>query len=97
MSHHPGCPAAEELRRFLLGQTPEPQADTLEQHLSECRHCVNSLQALEAEDNLTAALRVAVPCPEAIDCTGVSDLTPLQGMPLTSLDLRYTGVRTSCP
>ncbi len=51
------CPAAADLRRLLLGQVPDDQAEPIEQHLLECRRCVQALGSLKDEDAVMLALR----------------------------------------
>jgi tRNA A-37 threonylcarbamoyl transferase component Bud32 len=51
------CPDAAALRRYLLGQTPLPEADAVEQHLAACPRCLQSLEGLRADDSLTLNLR----------------------------------------
>ena len=58
-SHDCTCPPRERLVQFLLGQLPEPELDSVEQHLSACSSCGDTLQALNAEDTLVALTRSA--------------------------------------
>jgi hypothetical protein len=53
------CPPRDRLVQFLLGQLPEPELETVEQHLSACSSCGDTLQALNAEDTLVALARSA--------------------------------------
>src|SRR4051812_1391594 len=46
------CPPADAIRQFLLGQTPPPDADQLEQHLTECSRCLVVAQAMQPTDVL---------------------------------------------
>src|SRR5437868_5694618 len=51
------CPRRQDWQQFLLGQTPEPYASVLEEHLRNCRTCVATLQTLRPEDPLVQAVR----------------------------------------
>ena len=68
------CPERDQLVQFLLGHLPEPELETLEQHLSACPACGDTLQALNAEDTLVRLARSAqAELPEA---DAVDDLIP---------------------
>ena len=51
------CPAPQVLQQYLLGQTTEPEAAALEEHLRHCGRCAQTLRDLPAEDALVAAVR----------------------------------------
>src|SRR2546426_1063313 len=53
------CPDREVLERLLLGQIPLPEVEALETHVDSCRQCAATLQGLNAEDALVAAMRQA--------------------------------------
>ena len=40
------CPEVQELRQYLLGHTPDPDAERFEQHLARCGPCRDALQAV---------------------------------------------------
>jgi serine/threonine protein kinase len=52
-----GHPRPDELRRFLLGDLPEPDLDRVALHLEECPLCVKALPEVAPLDSLVAALR----------------------------------------
>ncbi len=56
------CPNTEVLRRLTVGLIPAADAGPLEQHLSSCERCVQTLHGLKASDTLTDAL----PCGDAV-------------------------------
>ena len=51
------CPEVQELQQYLLGHTPDPDAERFEQHLARCGVCRDALQAVQAEDTLVLAMR----------------------------------------
>ncbi len=51
------CPSVNDLHRFVLGQTPEAEAEKLERHLAGCSKCLASLADLRSEDTLVEAVR----------------------------------------
>jgi hypothetical protein len=51
------CPAPQVLQQYLLGQTPEPEASALDEHLHHCGRCVEALKGLTGEDDLVGAVR----------------------------------------
>jgi serine/threonine protein kinase len=51
------CPDAASLRRYLLGDTPPPDAEAVEQHLATCPQCMQRLEGMRADDSLTLDLR----------------------------------------
>lgn len=57
MLHIAPCPDAQELERFSLGQTPDPGAELVEKHLTNCPHCLELVNRLQAEDTLVQAVR----------------------------------------
>jgi hypothetical protein len=64
------CPSAEELRRYLLGETPEAEGERLAQHLSRCPACVAAAHTLESSDPLLEAVRASAgggPDPSDVD------------------------------
>ena len=71
---NPACPERDRLVQFLLGHLPEPELETLEQHLSDCAACGDTLQALNAEDTLVQLTRSAQPALPEADL--VDDLIP---------------------
>jgi tRNA A-37 threonylcarbamoyl transferase component Bud32 len=50
------CPAAEVLRRFVLGQLPEPEITAVQQHLADCDRCLATVDDLQPEDAFVRAL-----------------------------------------
>jgi hypothetical protein len=57
MSATEPCPDPRDLELLLLGQLPEPQADSLERHLLACDSCVRRLRGHRHGDRLVEALR----------------------------------------
>lgn len=53
------CPDAVSMQRFILGQLPEAQAESVLRHLTECQRCVQTLHDLKLNDTLLDALRQA--------------------------------------
>ncbi len=51
------CPSPEELRRFLLGQDSDQEAERLEAHLSVCQTCLAALHEQEIGDSLLEIVR----------------------------------------
>jgi serine/threonine protein kinase len=51
------CPDSQTLHRFILGQTPEAQAQELERHLAQCSECLARAGALPPDDALVQAMR----------------------------------------
>jgi TolB-like protein len=51
------CPDRQELREFTLGRIADLEADQLEQHLSGCRRCLQTIETLGDDDMLTQLLR----------------------------------------
>jgi len=54
------CPGRRALRRFLLGQTPEWEAERLEFHLARCPFCLQSAGTLRPHDPLAEAVRAGL-------------------------------------
>jgi eukaryotic-like serine/threonine-protein kinase len=50
------CPGAEVLRRFVLGQLPEPEITVVQQHLAGCGRCLATVDDLQPEDAFVRAL-----------------------------------------
>jgi serine/threonine protein kinase len=50
------CPGEEVLRRFVLGQLPEPEITVMQQHLAECGSCLATVDNLSPEDAFVKAL-----------------------------------------
>ena len=46
------CPRADEIRQFLLGQTPPHEADRIDEHLARCAECLAVAAALRPTDPL---------------------------------------------
>lgn len=53
------CPDVPALERFLLGRIAGPEAEQLDEHIGECRHCADRLRTVRAEDLLVQTMRVA--------------------------------------
>jgi serine/threonine-protein kinase len=53
------CPDPRDLERLALGQLPEPEVETLGQHILHCSRCADRLQTFQAADPLVALLREA--------------------------------------
>src|SRR5260370_2177941 len=51
------CPSVQQLKEFLLGQGQDQIFENLEDHVSDCPRCNETLHALEAEDTLVARMR----------------------------------------
>src|SRR5262245_34525538 len=51
------CPDPARLQCFVLGNVGETEAESLELHLAGCPECLDALQRLQVEDDLTAAMR----------------------------------------
>ncbi len=52
------CPPVEDLDRLVHGGVPESQTTALEEHVLECRACLDRLKQLgSAQDTLTDLLR----------------------------------------
>ncbi|HEV3259096.1 MAG TPA: protein kinase [Gemmataceae bacterium] len=54
------CPGRGALRRFLLGQTPEREAERLELHLARCPFCLQIAGSLHPRDALAEAVRAGL-------------------------------------
>jgi serine/threonine protein kinase len=52
-----GCPAKQDLQRFVLGELDENEIAAVQLHLSRCTSCLDLLGRLDVEDTLLAALR----------------------------------------
>ncbi len=63
------CPKVQVWQQFVLGQVADPEAAALEQHLTACDSCVETLHGLESEDALVQAMRQA-PAAAALLSTG---------------------------
>jgi len=57
MSRSAICPDVGDLQRFVLGQSPDAEAERLESHLAQCPACVEALATLHGQDTLTDAVR----------------------------------------
>jgi WD40 repeat protein/serine/threonine protein kinase len=68
------CPKADVLRQFLLGDFPDSQANSLEQHLLACGPCAEALKALAADDVLARPLQNASGLLQAPACAVVDSL-----------------------
>src|SRR5262249_39655502 len=64
---HSCLPEPPILEQLLLGLLPAGEAEALEQHLLECRACVQTVQALQTDDALVTAMRARVARPLAAD------------------------------
>src|SRR5947209_1846012 len=51
------CPDGQDLRRLLLGEMSESDAEHLEQHFAGCDRCAQLVSKLKAEDTLVDAMR----------------------------------------
>jgi eukaryotic-like serine/threonine-protein kinase len=67
------CPDAQELQRFSLGQTPDPGAELVEEHLTHCPHCLDLVNRLQAEDTLVQLLRGQKQFPDLADDERLND------------------------
>lgn len=67
MPQIPACPPPDQLRKFALGDIPETDAQTLEQHLETCERCWATLIAESGGDTLVDAVRNAQAQPAADD------------------------------
>ena len=59
MLRTPACPAGEVLQQLVLGQLADAEAEPLEEHLAQCNHCAEALQALQPRDALMHGLQEA--------------------------------------
>jgi tRNA A-37 threonylcarbamoyl transferase component Bud32 len=51
------CPATEVLRKFSIGGLPEPDRESVEQHIQGCETCLSALETLDQTgDELVASL-----------------------------------------
>src|SRR5688500_7678899 len=57
MSGTTGCPTADNLHRFLLGQVDEDEAALVQDHLSGCDQCLDTMAHLSSDDTLVVAMR----------------------------------------
>ena len=55
------CPNKPRLERFSLGDVSAVEADYLESHVDSCAVCAETLELLQAEDDLVAAMRAGSP------------------------------------
>lgn len=67
MADRTSCPSHQDLQRFVLGKLEETSIDHVQQHLSGCGHCLETLDSISATDYLTVAVHDQGP---------VSDRTP---------------------
>jgi len=52
------CPPNDQLHRFVLGQLPEADSDSMVTHLTDCPRCQSALDgAQESDDSIVSALR----------------------------------------
>ena len=59
MSIQEPCPSKNILVGFVSGDLPEPDAKTLESHLSECDACGDTVRAMHATDTMVNFVRSA--------------------------------------
>ena len=57
------CSDVEQLRRLMLGTLPEPQAASLEEHLTWCARCGDVVDTLTAVDALVETMRAQAALP----------------------------------
>ncbi len=57
MQDSTSCLDARSLQQLLSGQTPEEQAEAMEQHLLHCSHCIERIRMVKDEGNLLTDLR----------------------------------------
>ncbi len=55
------CPPVPLLRRYVHGDLNEAEADTIDQHLSQCARCLEQLDHLSQTDTLVSVLRARTP------------------------------------
>jgi serine/threonine-protein kinase len=89
------CPPGEVLRRFNVGDLPDPIREQVEQHLHQCTACAGALDALDpAGDELVAMLRCppgAGPVPDFADPRGSAGIGALDSTePRPSSDASQT-------
>jgi hypothetical protein len=53
------CPTLPDLENFLLGQVAERQAANIEEHLTRCKQCLETVHGLKVEDTFIQAMRQA--------------------------------------
>lgn len=51
------CPTADQIERFVFGKMSDADLGALEEHMSACPHCQDSVHALETNDTLVKMLR----------------------------------------
>ena len=51
------CLDVNELEEFALGKTRPREAEQIEQHLSQCSQCAETMAALVVEDTLSTTMR----------------------------------------
>src|SRR5688572_2487169 len=75
------CPGADQYRQLLLGEVPEEQSEVLEQHLSECDPCAQTVANLQVNDTLVQALQKGAPvAQQAEQAVGTSLLDRVRGI-----------------
>jgi hypothetical protein len=85
MSEPRACPTPEGLSRFLRGELPEPEARTLEEHLTGCNTCVETLSTLGSDDSLVEGLRGQPAIDHPSDSIVIDDLIArIKSMPEAS-------------
>jgi hypothetical protein len=57
MSGTTSCPTPDNLHRFLLGQVDEVEAALVQDHLSGCDQCLDTMAHLRSDDTLVVAMR----------------------------------------
>jgi serine/threonine protein kinase len=75
-----GCPALDNLRRFVNGLLAEAEAEDLERHLLSCVSCLQALQSLPAEDPLVEHLKSCPLFPSWVQPAARRVIGRLQGL-----------------
>src|SRR5688572_23415536 len=68
------CPGQDELTQFVLGQIPDSECQYLEEHLSHCHRCGDTIHHLKAEDTLVDAVRTQAAVIDEPESQVVEDL-----------------------
>jgi tRNA A-37 threonylcarbamoyl transferase component Bud32 len=76
MSTEPECPDLNALQRLLLGKTAPVETETLEVHVLACPRCAQTMQGIDAEDMLVAAMREARTEPGGLASPAAEALMP---------------------
>jgi hypothetical protein len=68
------CPDVQQLQRLLLGELPQDETQTLEEHLSGCSFCLETVRGFTFEDALVEAVRYRPALPDRAEDEAVRRL-----------------------